>query len=56
MEQINAIMRIYPSPDVLSGLLEEAKNTSDDEKWDKGEDYFLQLMENKAIKQRLMVW
>jgi hypothetical protein len=37
-------------------LQEEDKNKGEDEKWDKGEEYFLQLMQAKAMKQRLMVW
>jgi hypothetical protein len=40
-DQINAMLRIYPAPDVVEGLLEEAKNTPEDEKWDRGEEYFL---------------
>jgi len=34
----------------LTGLAEEAKNTAEDEKWDKGEEYFLNLMDTKALK------
>jgi hypothetical protein len=49
-------LRIWPAPDVLSGLVEEAKITSEDEKWDKGEEYFLTLAEFKGLKQRLQVW
>lgn len=37
-------------------MLEEAKNTPEDEKWDKGEEYFLNVMETKSVKQRLVVW
>lgn len=41
----------------MDGLLEEAKNTPEDEKWDKGEEYFLNvLLETKSVKQRLVVW
>jgi hypothetical protein len=34
-------MRIWPAQDVIEGLIEEAKSTPEDEKWDKGEEYFL---------------
>ena len=55
-DQINALLRIFPAPDVLTGLVEEAKVTAEDEKWDKGEEYFLQLSDTKGLKQRLLVW
>jgi hypothetical protein len=35
---------------VLEGLLEEAKITPQDEKWDKGEEYFLSALESKHLK------
>ena len=50
------MLRIWPAPDVIDGLIEEAKNTPEDEKWDKGEEYFLQLIDMKSLKQRLAVW
>ncbi len=40
-DHINAMLRIFPPADVMEGLIEEAKNTPEDEKWDKGEEYFL---------------
>ena len=49
-------MRIFPAPDVLAGLVEEAKSTTEDEKWEKGEEYFLKVVEMKSLKQRLQVW
>lgn len=55
-DQINALLRIYPAPDVLEGLKEEAKITPEDEKWDKGEEYFLKVLDMKSLKQRLLVW
>lgn len=55
-DQITALLRIYPSADVVDGLIEEAKNTPEDEKWDKGEEYFLQVIDMKSLKQRLVVW
>ncbi len=50
------MLRIFPAPDVIDGLIEEAKNTPEDEKWDKGEEYFLQIIDMKSLKQRLVVW
>lgn len=50
------MLRIFPAPDVIDGLIEEAKNTPEDEKWDKGEEYFLQVIDMKSLKQRLVVW
>ncbi len=41
---------------MIEGLLEEAKSTPEDEKWDKAEEYFLSILESKNIKQRLLVW
>jgi hypothetical protein len=41
---------------VIDGLIEEAKSTPEDEKWDKGEEYFLNVVTMKALKQRLVVW
>ena len=38
-------MRIWPSPDEYAGLIEEASNTSADDKWEKGEEYFLRLQD-----------
>ena len=55
-DQVNAMLRIFPAPDVIDGLIEEAKNTPEDEKWDKGEEYFLQIIDMKSLKQRLVVW
>eukprot|EP00347_Sterkiella_histriomuscorum_P022668 403337606 len=55
-DQINALLRIFPAQDVLDGLQEEARQTPEDEKWDKGEEYFLQVVDMKGIKQRLVVW
>lgn len=55
-DHINAMLRIYPAPDVIDGLIEEAKNTPEDEKWDKGEEYFLNIIDMKSLKQRLVVW
>lgn len=54
---MNALLRIWPAQDVVDGLLDEDKN-SPDEKWDKGEEYFLAVLkgETKAVKQRLVVW
>ena len=49
-------MRIWPPQDVIDGLIEEAKSTPEDEKWDKGEEYFLSVLGTKALKQRLVVW
>jgi len=49
-DQINAMLRIFPAPDVIDGLIEEAKNTPEDEKWDKGEEYFLQIIDMKSLK------
>lgn len=49
-DQINAMLRIFPAPDVIDGLIEEAKNTPEDEKWDKGEEYFLQVIDMKSLK------
>lgn len=37
-------------------MLEEAKSTPDDEKWDKGEEYFLKILDVKALRQRIAVW
>ena len=37
-------------------LLEEAKNTPPEEKWAKGEEYFLNVSDMKSLKQRLSVW
>jgi len=56
IDHINAMMRIFPAPDVIDGLIEEAKQTPEDEKWDKGEEYFLQIVDMKSLKQRLVVW
>ena len=50
------MLRIFPPADVMEGLIEEAKNTPEDEKWDKGEEYFLQIMDFKSLRQRLVVW
>ena len=50
------MLRIYPAPDVIDGLIEEAKNTPEDEKWDKGEEYFLKIVDMKSLKQRLVIW
>jgi hypothetical protein len=35
------MLRIFPPPDVIQGLIEEVANTPEDEKWDKGEEYFI---------------
>lgn len=56
VDHINAMLRIFPAPDVIDGLIEEAKQTPEDEKWDKGEEYFLQIVDMKSLKQRLVVW
>jgi len=40
-DHINAMLRIFPPPDVIQGLIEEVANTPEDEKWDKGEEYFI---------------
>lgn len=50
------MLRIFPAADVIEGLIEEAKATPEDEKWDKGEEYFLQVIDMKSLKQRLVVW
>ena len=50
------MLRIFPPPDVIDGLIEEAKSTPEDEKWDKGEEYFLQIVDMRSLKQRLVVW
>ncbi len=50
IDQINAMLRIYPTPDVIDGLIEEAKITPEDEKWEKGEEYFLQIVDFKSLK------
>jgi hypothetical protein len=55
-DHINAMLRIFPPPDVIQGLIEEAANTPEDEKWDKGEEYFLQVIDFKSLRQRLVVW
>ena len=55
-DHINAMLRIFPPPDVIAGLIEEVANTPEDEKWDKGEEYFLQIIDFKSIRQRLVVW
>ena len=41
---------------MIDGLIEEAKSTTEEEKWDKGEEYFLAVLDMKALKQRLVVW
>ena len=52
-DQVNALLRIWPAQDVIEGLLEENKNITEEEKqsgvgiWDKGEDYFLQILDVK---------
>lgn len=55
-DQITAMLRIFPAADVIEGLIEEAKATPEEEKWDKGEEYFLQIIDMKSLKQRLVVW
>ena len=50
------MIRIYPAPDVMEGLAEEVKNIQDGEQWDKGEEYFIKLINNRTIKQRLIIW
>ena len=56
-DHINSLLRIYPT-DSIEGLLEENRNAPD-EKWDKGEEYFIAVCTNesiRAIKQRLIAW
>ncbi len=36
--------------------MEEKKNTPEDEKWDKAEEWFLATLEIPTIKQKLQVW
>jgi len=50
VDQLNAMLRIWPAQDVLDGLLEEAKTTPAEEKWDKGEEYFISILESQSIK------
>jgi len=55
-EQIGVLLRIWPSPDDINTLIEENQSKSEEEKWDKGEEYFLQIIDQKNIKQKLQVW
>ena len=50
------MLRVYPPPDQIEGLIEEAKNTPEDEKWDKAEEYFLKIVDMRSLKQRLVIW
>ena len=56
-DQVSALLRVWPAQDVLDGLLDEDRN-SQDEKWDKGEEYFLAALKGgtKALRQRLVAW
>ncbi len=53
VDHVYAMLRIYPAPDVMEGLAEEVKNMQDGEQWDKSEEYFIKLLNNRTIKQRL---
>jgi len=60
-EQIQMLIRIYPPAEEITTLLEEDKEKDPEDKWDKAEEFMLNLLSasdtsSLLIKQKLQVW
>lgn len=60
-EQIGNLIRIWPPPEEVATLMEENAHLAEGEKWDKAEDFLLELLNvqdgsAKMLKQKLQIW
>ena len=55
-DQLSLVSRIWPKPEEISRLIDENVSKGEEEKWDKGEEFILEMLKMPDVNHCINVW